>query len=502
MTRPIRMCISYDDFLIQPLKDGHRDGSLISDVMPKFKGILGESTRLVIEGLITRQKNGRFFNRNYSIVDGGKAMGLREDGSMTACLKSLHDNESDIFLTPASLPLSNDKIDILGVVGQSKFMFRSGYSYDDESKDGDLIDSLSSLYWFEWILVIFSLLILVYFFNKTMKPDKSNSRKPSKLIFKTLGYFMRMDQSLRDDSQRESYKQGVFTLVLLSFFVNALFISVIQTDMVTVKKPYVPFSYKDILNNKTGFIRMNEPGIELHFKNSPKGSTDRTFYDSIQKRLYKHYKEKYLKENSKENTGRLFDINDMINQVFGGFIEFGTKTLMTIQTKIICTVINHLDDNDGSITDLLRNKYPWVWNNPDASPTLAALVKRVDYKTSERAQIRIDRLMTISYLDVLQRICCSRQVKLDLVPSFKLKEDKVRECVHYTSNLKVKEVGFLPVMYSNIIVCGNWFYFCLFISFMVLVREHRPKKWKGRQGKLKPIQTKVDMKIKRKNSGL
>ena len=75
----------------------------------------------------------------------------------------------------------------------------------------------------------------------------------------------------------------------------------------------------------------------------------------------------------------------MINQVFGGYIEFGTKTLMTIQTKIICTVINHLDDNDDTLTYLLENKYPWVWSDPGASPTLAALVKRVDYKTSKRA---------------------------------------------------------------------------------------------------------------------
>ena len=153
---------------------------------------------------------------------------------------------------------------------------------------------------------------------------------------------------------------------------------------------------------------------------------------------------------------------------------------MAIEVKIICTVISHLNDKDSLMTEIIQNKYPWVASDPMTTEALSALVKRTEYKPSKTILDRVNRLLRMGFLSIIQRICCSKDVKVDVIPVTKLKTQDIRECVHNSRHLKIKEVGFLSVMYANIIMSGNVFLFALFVCFMALVYEYKPNQRKLR----------------------
>src|SRR2546421_403202 len=130
-----RFCIPALPELVQEgmQPQGLRNESFITNEIFYIAGPL----RLYVDSFTSILFDGSF---NYSLTQ------QRE-----LCVKSLHDNTTDITFFPADLPVNDELIDIYGVIGQSKLEFQSSYHYTDEDNKADVLDSVTSFQFSLWM---------------------------------------------------------------------------------------------------------------------------------------------------------------------------------------------------------------------------------------------------------------------------------------------------------------------------------------------------------------
>ena len=129
-----RICYSHLPFLLEPLDPRQlNDNNFVSNTRLRFKGSLSLITSLISDVFLgTKEKT-----FNYT-------MDLRgSTGLKFICLDSLNRNQSDVFLAPVPLSLPPESnLDLVAVTGESKIKFLTGYSTENNVKNGDLLDSM------------------------------------------------------------------------------------------------------------------------------------------------------------------------------------------------------------------------------------------------------------------------------------------------------------------------------------------------------------------------
>ena len=110
---PIRICISFIPQIASPVDERQMDPTFVTNQIPEVKGPIADAVNIVRDMLF----DGSF---NYSFINTKGGFGIiKEDGSLTGCLNSLKHNLSDISFVMGDIPIPDESIGILGIVGDS-----------------------------------------------------------------------------------------------------------------------------------------------------------------------------------------------------------------------------------------------------------------------------------------------------------------------------------------------------------------------------------------------
>ena len=261
-----RICYSHNNFLYVP-EDTRQssDPSFVSNKKPRFTRSLSVLANLISDAIFGMKETTFNYTMDHGMITKGENV-------LNGCHEKLHKNESDFFLNPVPLPLPLEaNLDILGVIGQSRMEFKTGYSVENKIKDGDLIDSLNGFSLSQWSIIITFLLILsttTMFFERIILNHKKDKSSMKRIAFKCISHFILKDfiEFNPLSNHLVSSRILLITLTVYSFLCVLLFSSVFKTDLVTVTKPYVPYDYQDVIANKTGVILMSDDGYRPTFQ--------------------------------------------------------------------------------------------------------------------------------------------------------------------------------------------------------------------------------------------
>ena len=177
-----------------------------------------------------------------------KVNSVFDEENIDECLHSLQRNESDGIFTTYSMPVLLQNITTGPVTGEAKIGFISTYNFEDyDNKPGILgtfhtfsLEICSLI--FSCTLIMFALVVIASIVRRQRVHGVAG------LIF---SYFVKQFHSWPGKSRRMSFSKRILNccLLLFSFSVTFSYISMIKTEMVTVKTPQVIASYQDILDD-------------------------------------------------------------------------------------------------------------------------------------------------------------------------------------------------------------------------------------------------------------
>ena len=174
-----------------------------------------------------------------------------DEEQIDECLHSLQRNESDIIHTYYSKPLLLENITTGPVAWETKIGFVSAYEFEDQNNRPGILGtfrffSLEICYLiFLCLLIMFILVFIASILKRRRVARKKRVDRAAGLIF---SYFMKQFHSWPGTM---SFSKRILNccLLMLSFSVTFSYISMIKTEMVTVKTPRVIASYQDILDD-------------------------------------------------------------------------------------------------------------------------------------------------------------------------------------------------------------------------------------------------------------
>jgi len=467
----VRVCNRRVDFLTELEHD--QDPNLITNTKPRFVGSLHVATNLISDAIFgTKEKTFNHTFREYSVH--------KEDNEETfysGCLKYLQENVSDIYLSPNPIPLPKDSnLDILGVIGESRMEFRTGYTVSNQTNDGDLISSVFGFSLLEWILILmFGLILTIFIVNyyRVIIMFKKK-RKPWSMVFKCFSHFISKDFVEFKATKYPNFIGIIlFTLTIFSYLCILFFTSLITTDLVSVSKPYVPYSYQDLIDNKSGIIIFSDEGTKLFFKSYP-GSKEFNFYSSIEreKRHFKDYKEEYWKENRRTEPD--YEFKFIVNGLHGRIIIIGVDITLKVLEKVACDFKVHGHDISPKLSYLLDDKYPWIGSDPDSQEYLLVFIKRNDFIPDKLILKRVTHMFQMGFKDIWNFHAMNHDYVKDVLP-VDSKENELRECLQFTRNLKMPMFEYQSVKLANIKYLSIYFFSFLLISALIVFLEHRMK---------------------------
>jgi len=307
--------------------------------------------------------------------------------------------------------------------------------------------------------------------------DSKEWRKKKRiLVFKSLAHFMFQDWI--ESEKSIAFTLIVFTFTMFTYLTHILFNTVIHTDLVAINKPYVPYSYQDIINNRNGFIQMHGEDNEVYFNNSAIGSIERKFSDSIQDRIQHEYEIK--------NEDQIkYEIANWVNNLNGEFISIASDIEKSFHLALTCSIKSHADDLQDmypeskfypKLKEKVSNKYPWVSFDPDSASFLHGLIKRTDFVVGKIIQTRIHRIMQFGFQDIFRSAGVSNRDIMEDLLGVESKYEEILDCYHYSRNLKVVKFDFLAIRMKNMTKLGIAYCCCLLFSLIVFLTEQRGRK--------------------------
>jgi len=468
----IRVCYNHFDFLSS--LDKPRDPNAVFQTKPRFKGSLHVIMNLISDAVFGVNK----ITFNHTIRGKRQDEVIENQVGFTGCIKDLYENESDLFIFPNTIPLPPEaNLDIFGVLGSTRIEFRTGYTINNRLKDGDLIDCIYGFTLIQWIMILFSLLflssIIILFYILVLKGNKI-----SQVIFNCFSHFMSKN-FIEFESRSYSNFIGIIllNLTLFSYFSIVLFSSLIQTELVSVSKPYVPYSYQDLLENTSSLIVFTEEGSRLLFSKSHSGSKENIFYNSIEMRLWKHHREEWFKENGR--NGVLMEYNKAIIGIHGKLIFIGADTNIKVMHKVMCDFKIHGKDLFPEKSYLMDAKYPWVTSDPDSKEYLLSLLKRNNFKFSfkedKSIHQRITRIFQMGFKEIWNHEALNHDYVRD---AFLLnnKDYEIQECLYYSKKLKMPIIGHQSVKLANVKYLSIYFLLFILSALLSFTIELRMKK--------------------------
>jgi len=463
-----RLCLDTGDLVLSPDNPKHGSGTFITNEKPSFSGSLVDIQSLgndIIFGLKTHS------SFNFTLIQATKTESYN---GLTGCHLSLFRNQSDIYIQPTPYLIGEESIDFLSILGQTSIEFLTGYSSSDSSFDGDVTESFSSFSVTNLLVIFLVFVVLLCFLKLSHKLVRKKKRtKNRNLTFKVFSHFL-MKDFLAENISKSCF-QFTFILTLFSYVTFIFFNSVIKTDLVYVPKPYVPYSYQDIINNKTAWIWFSAD-LELLIKRSSLRTTDRSFYDSVEERNWKHFDKKY-KENNKNMDPISVLIFDTLNLLSGIWIEFASATSNIFKLKIICSTKAHLKDNNfqtlvGNLYPQTKHLYPWASSDENTNYFLAVFAKRSAFTPDVKLKRRSQRIFEAGVQVMFEGKSESTNDRLiDVLPGLENRNQEIRECLSFSRKLKMKEVGFVPLKVVNFL--RIWYFNTLLFScsLIALIRE-------------------------------
>jgi len=224
------------------------------------------------------------------------------------------------------------------------------------------------------------------------------------------------------------------------------------------------------MSNNTGIIKMPYFGSENYYNGSSFGSADKTFYDSIEHRMYRHHKEKYENENRKVSFENV--VRDAINTLHGGLYLIDNDLGIKLNMKVSCDFKSHAnEDIYPDLDKFLKDRYPWVSSDPNTIPYLMAFTKRSDFIPRKEIIKSITYLFQMGFSDIFRQEIFKHDHIKNIIPNLKNKDNEIRECLFYSKTLKVPSIGHQSVKIENLFKFGGSFFICLFISFIIFVSE-------------------------------
>ena len=171
-----------------------------------------------------------------------------DEKKIDECLYSLQRNESDIIFTTYSMPVLLENISTSAVTGEGKVGFVSTYEFEDYDNRPGILGTFHAFSLETCSLIISCTLIMFALVVIASIVRRQRVHGVAGLIF---SYFVKQFHSWPGKRRRMSFSKRILNccLLLFSFSVTFSYISMIKTEMVTVKTPKVIASYQDIVDD-------------------------------------------------------------------------------------------------------------------------------------------------------------------------------------------------------------------------------------------------------------
>ena len=216
-----------------------------------------------------------------------------ESEEIDKCLLSLQRNESDIVLLPYTMPVTLSNIKTGPVFFSEKIAFASTYKVQDTDTKPGILDTFDAfgVDAVTLILNFFVILTVLICFNYILERKSPRRRmrihgRRFNLRFVPWFIFRFFVKQFPSFPGNMTALKAILTccLLLFSYYVTFFYSSMIKTDIVTVKAPYVIASYQDILDDPEVQPYMRDDfNIYISFKNATSGSLKRKIWERIVK---------------------------------------------------------------------------------------------------------------------------------------------------------------------------------------------------------------------------
>jgi len=124
------------------------------------------------------------------------------------------------------------------------------------------------------------------------------------------------------------------------------------------------------------------------------------------------------------------------------------------------------------LKDSMADKNIWVSSDPVSNKLLLAFVKRSGYKPLPIIVRRITRGFEMGFQELLISAVYRQDIYRNYLQGLEKRNQDMRDCIHYSSHLKMQEVGFMPIDMANLWKLIYCFLSFLTFSFIVLIIEH------------------------------
>ena len=207
-----------------------------------------------------------------TVAKKSKVSSAFDEEKINGCLHSLQRNESDVTLPSYSMPVLLQNITTGPVAWETKVGFVSTYNFEDHDDRPGILGTFNAFSLetcsliISCTLILFALVIIAFILRR---------QKVHGIAGLILSYFVKQFHSWPGKRRRMSFSKRILIccLLMLSFSVTYSYISMIKTEMVTVKTPQVIASYQDIVDDPQIEPFMGHVLDEYHlFRTASKGS--------------------------------------------------------------------------------------------------------------------------------------------------------------------------------------------------------------------------------------
>lgn len=206
------------------------------------------------------------------------------NGYYDGCLGRLQNNESDLLFYPADYPLEGNFLDQGLILYDNIIVFGQDYYVRQPSKDGQIFDSIQTVYDILPYIFLFliSVNVLLYLrdfmvYKLSIKTKKRNKFENKYHIFYTIAHATRYGSLINatDSFSRMIYfSLSVFSLVIIHYYSSS-----IKTSLVVINEPELWTSYQELIDKDIKPYFIEGVQTENYFKNAPENSSARILWD-------------------------------------------------------------------------------------------------------------------------------------------------------------------------------------------------------------------------------
>ena len=240
------------------------------------------------------------------------------------CLRSVQRNESDVIFTSYSMPVLLENITTGPVAWETKVGLLSTYKFEDDEDIPEIWETFRFFsleicsFIFSYIFTIFAFITFALIWKrKRFRSRVANIKTVNCVARLIFSYFVKQFHSWPGTI---SFTKRILNccLLMLSFFVTFSYVSMIKTEIVTVKTPQVIASYQDILHDSQIEPFMGHIFDEYRlFRNALQGS----LRNKIWNRIIRFGIDKHVVKSSESTDAILID--QLMMDGKGVFISYG-----------------------------------------------------------------------------------------------------------------------------------------------------------------------------------